>query len=118
MRDRLGWPAAGAAILALAIAGWIIVMALVRAASAQAPEPLFRMAPVAGLCGALADHVRVLDDNRFEPAWRGQAERGGAFLVINHEGYWMLLLVFAGDPPRACLIADGARFEYAGPSTP
>jgi hypothetical protein len=113
MRDRLSWPAAGAVILALAIAAWIVVMGLVRAASAQAPEPLFRMAPVAGLCGALADHVRVLEDNRFEPAWRGQAERGDAFLVINHEGYWMLLLVFAGDPPRACLIADGARFDYA-----
>ena len=78
------------------------------------PPPLFTTESVGALCGALSDHERLLRINGFEPAWRGAAAAdGGAFAFINHEGYWVVLLVFPQSPDRACVVAEGPRFEYA-----
>lgn len=104
----------GVAVPVLLLLAMVLVLAAVPARGQPAPPPLFTMTTMEALCGSAADHLRVLDANGFEPAWSGQAERGGgAFLVINHEGYWMLLLVFPEAPGRACLVAAGERSAYA-----
>ena len=93
----------------------VLALLLPRPATAQpAPAPLFHIEQVGALCGALADHLRVLEDNGFEGVWRGAAgQGGGAFVMVNHESYWVLLLVPPQSPDRACVVADGPRFEYS-----
>jgi hypothetical protein len=98
------------------VASGLLVLAAAQAAAqpaAQPPAPLFAPAPITGLCGALADHERLLAREGFEPAWRGTGGPGpAAQLHISGDGYWMLLLIPEGAPDRACVVADGPRFEY------
>jgi hypothetical protein len=96
------WPRPALAILAMLAVLWALLAAAVAQAPIAAPEQRTM------LCGSEAEQLRVLDRERFQPTWRGEARDGGsAVIVVNEEGYWVLLLLFGDAPDRACVASDG-----------
>lgn len=97
--------------LLAALFGALVGVLLPLPVCGEAPAPLFTLRPVPLLCGALEDHLRVLDANDFEPSWRGSGGRGRVVVMVNDQGYWQLLLILDGAPDVACVAAEGQQLD-------